>query len=88
MAEENEDRIPEGVVRISLDGTYGGGAMAEVTIYTRESAESNRMKEETYMFPYAFIDQAKLVGFNAAHLIAGFRILKTEKPNALRELGL
>ena len=83
----SEDEIPEGVVRIPLDGTYGGGVMAEVTIYTRVP-ESNAVKEETFTFPYAFIDQAKLVGFNAAHLIAGFRILKTEKPNALRELGL
>ena len=83
----SEDEIPEGVVRIPLDGTYGGGVMAAVTIYTRVP-ESNAVKEETFTFPYAFIDQAKLVGFNAAHLIAGFRILKTEKPNALRELGL
>ncbi len=85
---EDRDEVPEGVVRINLDGTYGGGVMSEVTIYTRVSADSNQMREETYQFPYAFIDQAKLVGFNAAHLIAGFRIIKTEKPNALRELGL
>jgi hypothetical protein len=84
----DDDQLPEGVVRISLDGTYGGGVMAEVTIYTRVSAESNQVKEETFQFPYAFIDQARLVGYNAAHLIAGFRILKLEKPNALRELGL
>jgi hypothetical protein len=73
---------------IPLDGTYGGGVMAEVTIYTRISAESNDLREETYQFPYGFIDQARLVGYNAAHLIAGFRILKLEKPSALRELGL
>ena len=84
----DDEQLPEGVVRIPLDGTYGGGVMAEVTIYTRVSAESNQMKEETFTFPYAFIDQARLVGYNAAHLIAGFRILKLEKPNALRELGL
>lgn len=84
----SEEQLPEGVVRIPLDGTYGGGAMAEVTIYTRVSAESNEVREEKYDFPYNFIDQSRLVGFNAAHLIAGFRILKLEKPNALRELGL
>jgi hypothetical protein len=84
--DENEQ---EGnIVRIPLDGTYGGGVMAKVTIYTRVSAESNDVREEEFDFPYAFIDQARLVGFNAAHLIAGFRIIKTEKPNALRELGL
>ena len=86
MASDNEQ--PSDTIRILLDGTYGGGVMAEVTIYTRVSADSNQMKEETFQFPYAFIDQGKLVGFNAAHLIAGFRILKLEKPNALRELGL
>ena len=84
----DDEQLPEGIVRIPLDGTYGGGVMAEVTIYTRVSAESSQVKEETFTFPYAFIDQARLVGYNAAHLIAGFRILKLEKPNALRELGL
>ena len=83
-----EEEIPDGAVRINLDGTYGGGVMAEVTIYTRMSAQSNDVKEETFQFPYAFIDQGKLVGYNAAHLIAGFKIIKLEKPNALRELGL
>ena len=86
MASDNERS--DDVIRIPLDGTYGGGVMAEVTIYTRVSADSNSMREETFTVPYAFIDQAKLVGFNAAHLIAGFRILKLEKPSALRELGL
>jgi hypothetical protein len=76
------------IIRIPLDGTYGGGVMAEVTIYTRASADSNDIKEDAFQFPYAFIDQSRLVGYNAAHLIAGFRILKLEKPNALRELGL
>ena len=84
----DDEQFHEGVVRIPLDGTYGGGVMAEVTIYTRVSVESSQVKEETFTFPYAFIDQARLVGYNAAHLIAGFRILKLEKPNALRELGL
>jgi hypothetical protein len=84
----SEDQLPEGVVRIPLDGTYGGGVMAEVTIFTRVDAESNQLREETFTFPYAFIDQPRLVGYNAAHLIAGFKIIKTEKPNALRELGL
>lgn len=85
---EQDEQLPEGVVRIPLDGTYGGGVMAKVTIYTRLSAESNDLREDEYEFPYAFIDQGRLVGYNAAHLIAGFRIIKTEKPNALRELGL
>jgi hypothetical protein len=75
-------------LRIPLDGTYGSGAMAELTIYTRVSTESSDVKEETFQFPYAFIDQAKLLGYNTMHLIAGFKILKLEKPNALRELGL
>lgn len=88
MSEENEQQLPEGVVRIPLDGTFGSGVRAKVKIYTRVSAESEDLREETYEFPYAFIDQAKLVGYNTMHLIAGFGIIKTEKPNALRELGL
>lgn len=83
-----EDQSPDGFVRIPLDGTYGSGATAELTIYTRVSTESSDVKEETFQFPYAFIDQAKLLGYNTMHLIAGFKILKLEKPNALRELGL
>jgi hypothetical protein len=88
MSEENEQQLPEGVVRIPLDGTFGSGVMAEVKVYTRVSAESDALREETFKFPYAFIDQAKLVGYNTMHLIAGFAIIKTEKPNVLRELGL
>lgn len=87
MSEPN-DNLPEWVVRIPLDGTYGTGAMAEVTIYTRVSAESNQMKEETFQFPYALIDMNRLVGYNSAHLIAGYKVVKLEKPTALRELGL
>jgi hypothetical protein len=86
MSEKEQE--PSHFLRIPLDGTYGGGPMAEITIYTRVSAESNDVKEETFQFPYDFIDQAKLVGYNAAHLIAGYKILKLEKPSALRELGL
>jgi hypothetical protein len=86
MSEDNE-QLPEGVVRIPLDGTYGAGSMAEVSIYTRVP-DTNDLREETFKFPYAFIDQARLVGYNAHHLIAGFKIIKTDKPNALRELGL
>jgi hypothetical protein len=84
MSEEPEINF----IRIPLDGTYGGGPMAEVTIYTRVSAESSDVREEMFQVPYAFIDQSKLIGYNAAHLIAGFKILKLEKPSALRELGL
>jgi hypothetical protein len=88
MSEDEQEQEPIPFLRIPLNGTYGGGPMAEITIYTRVSGESNDVKEETFQFPYAFIDQAKLVGYNAAHLIAGFKILKLEKPSALRELGL
>lgn len=76
------------VVRIPLDGTYGMGALAELSIYTRVSKDSNELKEETFTVPYTLIDQTKLLGFNAAHLIAGFKIIKLQKPSALRELGL
>ena len=71
--EQEQEQEPIPFLRIPLNGTYGGGPMAEITIYTRVSAESN---------------DVKLVGYNAAHLIAGFKILKLEKPSALRELGL
>jgi hypothetical protein len=72
-------------VTIQLDGKYGTGSMAEVTIYTNHP---NGVKEETYLFPYALIDRKNLDTFNAAHLIAGYRIMKKEKPSPLAELGL
>lgn len=82
-----QDGMEGEIVRIPLDGSYGCGAQAVVTIYTR-IPKSDDVHEETFQFPYALIDQGKLMAYNSAHLIAGFRILKLEKPSALRELGL
>ena len=80
MEEQNNEQV---VLR--LDGTYGTGAMAEVTVYTNHP---NGMKEETYLFPYALVDRKNLEAFNTAHLIAGYRIIKKARPSPLSELGL
>ena len=71
---------------LKLDGSYGTGSTAEVTIYTNRP--NGQMQEDTYVFPYAIIDRKNLDAFNAAHLIAGYRIIKKEKPSPLQALGL
>lgn len=86
MKDENENELPEGAVRIPLDGTYGAGTEAEVTIYTRVGTDD--VKEETYTVPFLAVDMSRLVGMNAMNLILGFKVLKHGKVSPLRELGL
>ena len=81
MAEEQERQI-----LIPLDGSYGTGPQAEITIYTNTS--NGQMKEEIFTFPYALVNRTALEQFNTAHLIAGYRIIKMAKPSPLSELGL
>ena len=80
------DKNEEGQILIKLDGSYGTGPSAEITIYTNTG--DGNMREETFIFPYALINRTALEQFNTAHLIAGFRILKMAKPSPLAELGL
>ena len=82
MDENNQERQ----ITIPLDGSYGTGPQAEITIYTNTS--DGNMKEEVFVFPYALINRTALEQFNTAHLIAGYRILKVSKPSPLSELGL
>jgi hypothetical protein len=84
MADEQEPK--ERQFMIPLDGSYGTGPQAEITIYT--NTDNGNMKEEIFVFPYALINRTALEQFNTAHLIAGYRILKVAKPSPLSELGL
>jgi hypothetical protein len=83
-----EDGRPEGhVIQIPLDGSYGGGPIAELTIITR--TEGGGQKEETFQVPYFMIDTKRLQFFNDANLILGYKLVKGEKtPPGLKELGL
>jgi hypothetical protein len=81
MADENEQGIG-----IKLDGSYGVGAMSELTIYTR--TEDGGEKAETFTFPFALINMDALNAFNKMHLILGYKLVKVTAPSALKELGL
>jgi hypothetical protein len=81
--EENQNQ--DGVVKIKLDGSYGTGVIAELTIITKDGEND---KEETFIFPYHFIDFSAVQGFDRLNLIKGYKITKQEKPSALKELGL
>lgn len=72
--------------QIKLDGSYGTGVVAEVTIYTKQGED--REKEETFLFPYNLINFENLTVFDKVNLIKGYKIIKQEKPSALKDLGL
>ena len=79
---------PEGhILQIPLDGSYGGGPIAELTIITR--TEGGGQKEETFQVPYVMIDTKRLQTFNDINLILGYKLVKsTMTPHGLKELGL
>lgn len=82
------DNEEPGMLRIPLDGTYGAGPEAELTIITK--TEDGRMKETSYTIPYLCLDMTRIQRFSDVNLIAGFKIVKFNgKATAgLRELGL
>jgi hypothetical protein len=84
---ERDEHGNEGeMVRIPLDGSYGCGPVAELTLVTR--TEDGREKEETFTIPYHLIDTKKLQAFCDINLILGFRVVKSGRPSPLKDLGL
>jgi hypothetical protein len=68
---ENEnEREPKEILK--LDGSYGTGETALLTIITKNEVEGDC--EETYQFPYGLIDFDGLNKHMHLKLIAGFRI--------------
>ena len=82
--EDNEQDQPQ-MLRIPIDGSYGAGPLAEVTINTKDG---DRDKEETFTIPYMLVDEKVLWALNKMNLILGYRIVKEAKFNPLKELGL
>ena len=70
---------------IPLDGSYGSGPVSELTIITKSG---DGEKREVFTFPYVLIDFAKLTVLNNLNLILGYSIVKSERPSALKDLGL
>lgn len=76
------------LISIPLDGSYGAGPLAEVTIITKVP-ESTNNRRETYAIPYFLIDIPRLMRLNDNNFILGFEVVKGEKtPSGLKELGL
>jgi hypothetical protein len=70
---------------LPLDGSYGCGTLAELTIVTRKG---DREQEETFTIPYVLINFGALLAVNSMNLIAGYKVVKQGDVNHLRELGL
>ena len=84
MAENEQPQ--ENVKRIPTDGSYGAGTLSELTIYSRTPEGST--KEETFTIPYLLIDFGHLVALDAMHLILGYKVIKVDKPDQMKDLGL
>ncbi len=81
MDEEQQPRS------IPLDGSFGVGPDAELTIITK--AEDGRQREVSYQVPYHLLDLARLQRFSDINLVLGYKIVKAESRAAgLKELGI
>ena len=86
MSEDNEQQGE--FVRIPLDGTYGAGPIAELTIVTKVG-DAGQQKEETFTVPYLAVDKNILQRMTDINFILGYKIVKGERLNpGLKELGL
>jgi len=86
---DDQERIEQeqGIVRIPLDGSYGAGPDAEVTIVTK--TEDGKRREAVYTIPYLCIDEKKLQNMCAMNLILGYSVIKSaSRAPELKELGL
>lgn len=88
MSENEDQEKQQHRIFIPLDGTYGAGPLAEVTVITKVP-DTDQRKRETYEVPYFLIDIPRLMRMNDMNMILGFEIVKGEKtPSGLKELGL
>lgn len=87
MAEHDNEQLPEGVVRIPLDGTFGAGPDAELTIVTK--GEDGQNVEKIYIVPYLAIDLIRIQKMSDINFILGYKVVKSEaRTPGLKELGL
>jgi hypothetical protein len=89
MSEHEHEHEHDGIkhIQIPLDGSYGAGPRAEVTIITK--AENGDRRRETFEVPYFLIDIPCLMKLNAVNLILGFEIIKGDQtPSGLKDLGI
>lgn len=82
-----DNEQPDGKVLIRLDGSFGPGPMAELTITTKTEGGEQTV---AYTVPYVLIDKKALQFMSDMNLIVGFGIKKQPDARlaALRDLGL
>jgi len=82
-----DNEQPDGKVLIRLDGSFGPGPMAELTITTKTEGGEQTV---AYTVPYILIDKKALQFMNDMNLVVGFGVKKQPDARlaALRELGL
>jgi hypothetical protein len=74
-------------IQIPLDGSYGAGPRAQVTIITK--SEDGGHRRETFEIPYFLIDLPCLLKLNSVNLILGFEVIKGDQtPSGLKALGI
>lgn len=88
--DHQHDHQHEEGTRILLDGSYGAGTQAELTIITRVGKDGH--KEETFIVPYAVLAKDKLQNLLDYNFIKGYRVEKTgtvdTQISGLKEMGL
>jgi hypothetical protein len=62
---------------LKLDGTFGMGDAAFLTIITKDPVEGER--EETFKVPFAALDFDKIMNAMKLYLIVGFKIVRRPK---------
>lgn len=83
MADEHNEQEQKQPAR---DGSYGAGTLSELTVYSRTA--DGATKEETFTIPYLLINFGHLVALDAMHLILGYKVIKVDKPDQMKDLGL
>ena len=75
---EKPKQGPDGEEEIVLDGSMGYGTLAELTVIVKEKG-ADTVREETFRFPFALIDQKMLSQFLTLHFIVGYRVERLRK---------
>lgn len=83
----DNDQTQDGKVLIRLDGSFGPGPQAELTITTKTEGGEQTV---AYTVPYCLIDKKALQFMSDVNLIVGYGVKKQPdaRLTALRELGL
>lgn len=89
MADENEQQQQPQMAMIKLDGSFGAGPRAHLTIMTK-AKEGGGTTSEMFEIPYLLIDTKRVQYMCDMNFIEGYTIHKEPDARlaALRELGL